>query len=134
MLTHGDSLTVLAPEFKAIAYSGSTVVGMLKIDVWLSLIYYLMSVLAIANESTRVYGVQFHPEVDLTPSGRVMMKNFLRHIVGLHGTFTMQCREQECIDHIRNAVGDRKVLVRRFLFVFYWPFKLIVACIVKDAC
>lgn len=31
----------------------------------------------IENESKKLYGVQFHPEVDLSQNGVAMMKNFL---------------------------------------------------------
>ena len=34
-------------------------------------------ILAIDNEAKRLYGVQFHPEVDLTKCGIQMFKNFL---------------------------------------------------------
>ena len=37
----------------------------------------LLSSLAIENHSKKLYGVQFHPEVDLTENGVVMMRNFL---------------------------------------------------------
>lgn len=67
--------------------------------------------LAIANEKLRLYGVQFHPEVDLTPNGRAMMRNFLYDVVGLKGNFTMQSRELECIEYIKKEVGNSKVLV-----------------------
>ena len=36
--------------------------------------------LAIDNEAKKMYGVQFHPEVDLTKSGTQMFKNFLFNV------------------------------------------------------
>ena len=65
----------------------------------------------IANERERLYGVQFHPEVDLSENGIPMLKNFLRGIAQFHGTFTMKSREEECIRYIRSIVGNHKVLV-----------------------
>lgn len=59
----------------------------------------------------RLYGVQFHPEVDLTPKGKAMFSNFLYDVAGLSGNFTLQSRELECIDYIRRTVGNSKVLV-----------------------
>ena len=67
--------------------------------------------IAIANEKLRLYGMQFHPEVDLTTNGKQMLKNFLIDISGLSGTFTMASREIECIEYVRKAVGNNKVLV-----------------------
>jgi GMP synthase (glutamine-hydrolysing) len=66
---------------------------------------------AIANENKKLYGVQFHPEVDLTEHGRDMMKHFLFDIAKFRGSFTMKGREADCLSYIRDAVGNHKVLV-----------------------
>ncbi|VDK54501.1 unnamed protein product, partial [Gongylonema pulchrum] len=66
---------------------------------------------AIADERRKVYGVQFHPEVDLSLAGKDIFHNFLYDIAGITGDFTMQNREQLCIQEIRSIVGDKKVLV-----------------------
>uniref|UniRef100_A0A158P6W3 GMP synthase (glutamine-hydrolyzing) n=1 Tax=Angiostrongylus cantonensis TaxID=6313 RepID=A0A158P6W3_ANGCA len=94
LLTHGDSITekTVAPNFKVVAKSGGHVAG-------------------IACPEKKLYGVQFHPEVDLTMNGRKILDNFLFRICGCTGTYTMNNREQMCIDEIRNTVGDKKVLV-----------------------
>ncbi|VDM52789.1 unnamed protein product [Angiostrongylus costaricensis] len=94
LLTHGDSVTekTVAPNFKVVAKSGAHVAG-------------------IACPEKRLYGVQFHPEVDLTMNGRKILDNFLFRICGCTGAYTMSNREQMCIDEIRNTVGDKKVLV-----------------------
>lgn len=65
----------------------------------------------IANESKKLYGAQFHPEVGLTENGKVILKNFLYDIAGCSGTFTVQNRELECIREIKERVGTSKVLV-----------------------
>lgn len=65
----------------------------------------------IANESKKLYGVQFHPEVGLTENGKVILKNFLYDIAGCSGNFTVQNRELECIREIKEKVGTSKVLV-----------------------
>jgi len=92
LLTHGDSVNKVADGFKVIAKSNDVIA-------------------AIANESAKLYGVQFHPEVDLTTNGKIILKNFLYEICNLKGTFTMQSRENECIEYIRNFVGKNKVLM-----------------------
>lgn len=71
---------------------------------------------AIANEKLKIYGVQFHPEVDLTTNGKLIMKNFLYNISGLSGSFTMQSREAECIEYIKKHVGKNKVLVSTSIY------------------
>ena len=40
-----------------------------------------------------------------------MLHNFLYGICGLSGNFTMQKREQQCIDYIRRTVGNDKVVL-----------------------
>lgn len=65
----------------------------------------------IANESKKLYGVQFHPEVGLTENGKIILKNFLYEVAGCSGTFTVQNRELECIREIKERVGTSKVLV-----------------------
>uniref|UniRef100_A0A673UA34 GMP synthase (glutamine-hydrolyzing) n=1 Tax=Suricata suricatta TaxID=37032 RepID=A0A673UA34_SURSU len=92
LLTHGDSVDKVADGFKVVARSGTIVAG-------------------IANESKKLYGAQFHPEVGLTENGKVILKNFLYDIAGCSGTFTVQNRELECIREIKERVGTSKVLV-----------------------
>lgn len=91
LLTHGDSLDHPADGFRTIATSGDLVA-------------------AIANEEKKLYGVQFHPEVDLTTNGTKMMKNFLT-IAGFHFGYTMASRELECLEYIKQTAGDHKILM-----------------------
>lgn len=63
----------------------------------------------------KIYGVQFHPEVDLTENGNKIITNFLRKIACLHATYTIKNREQMCIDKIRETVKEKNVLV---IFVY----------------
>lgn len=93
LLTHGDSVQDVAVDFKPIALSGQIIA-------------------AISNDQRKIYGVQFHPEVDLTTNGKQILKNFLYEVAHLSGDFTMKSREQECIDQIRATVKETdKVLV-----------------------
>ncbi|KAI0212516.1 GMP synthase [glutamine-hydrolyzing] [Lamellibrachia satsuma] len=92
LLTHGDTVTKVASDFQVIAQSGQIVAG-------------------IMNEKERLYGVQFHPEVDLSDNGVAMLKNFLRGIAECRATFTIKSREDVCIQYIQSAVGSHKVLL-----------------------
>jgi len=92
LLTHGDSIDKVADNFKVTGTSGNLVT-------------------AIANEKNRLYGLQFHPEVDLTTSGREIFSNFLTGVCGLAGTFSLQDRQAKCITLIKEAVGENKVLM-----------------------
>ena len=55
MLTHGDSVERIAENFKSIAHSSTTIVG-------------------IANEKANIFGVQFHPEVCKYTTGYLIPK------------------------------------------------------------
>lgn len=63
------------------------------------------------SEKLRIYGVQFHPEVDITVNGQKMLYNFLVNICGFAQTYTMECRKESCIRYIREMVGSSKVLL-----------------------
>lgn len=68
-------------------------------------------VAAIYSDKLRIYGVQFHPEVDLTTNGMAMFANFLLKICLIKQNFTMECRKESCIRYIKETVGNNKVLV-----------------------
>ncbi|XP_063829356.1 GMP synthase [glutamine-hydrolyzing] [Ostrinia nubilalis] len=94
LLTHGDSVQKVGERFRVGAQSSNHLIA------------------AIYNEQMRLYGVQFHPEVDLTPKGKQMLSNFLFDIAGLSRTFTLRSRREACIQYIRDTVGENnKVLV-----------------------
>ena len=78
----------------------------------------------IFNEQARIYGVQFHPEVDLTLQGKKILSNFLIDIARLTPSYTMICRKDECIRFIREKVGSSKVLVS-FAWIIFFLFALI---------
>lgn len=58
----------------------------------------------------RLYGVQFHPEVNHTPRGREILRNFLYRICGCSGDWTMSRYIDGQIKEIREKVGNGKVL------------------------
>ena len=67
-------------------------------------------VAAIANEEKKLYGVQFHPEVEHTPFGQNMMRNFLYNICGLENSWSMASFAEEKIAEIKKIVGDKKLI------------------------
>lgn len=97
LLTHGDSIDRVADCFRTTAKSSNFIVG-------------------IASDKMNLYGVQFHPEVDLTPNGKQMLHNFLFGVAGLTGNYTMHDRESQCIQYIRETVGNNKVLVNYTIY------------------
>ena len=66
---------------------------------------------AIADESRGFYGVQFHPEVNHTEHGSDMLRNFLYNVCHASGSWSMGSYKDQAIAHIREEVGDGKVLL-----------------------
>lgn len=62
------------------------------------------------NDSRKIYGVQFHPEVMHTEYGANILKNFLYNVCKCDGSWTAENVAQETIKNIKEKVGGKKVL------------------------
>ena len=67
-------------------------------------------VAAMGNKSGKLYGVQFHPEVEHTEYGKQILRNFLYDICGLSGDWTMGNFIDENVVRIKELAGDKKVI------------------------
>lgn len=65
---------------------------------------------AMANPAQKIYAVQFHPEVLHTPEGMTMIRNFLYRICACTGTWKMSSFVDNMVHHLREKIGDKKVL------------------------
>jgi GMP synthase (glutamine-hydrolysing) len=92
LMTHGDTVEKVAEGFIVAADSDGLIA-------------------ALEDPKRKLYGVQFHPEVDLTENGQEMLSRFLFEIVGLKPTFTLEDREAKAISEIRAKIGSGKALV-----------------------
>ncbi|GIP54120.1 glutamine-hydrolyzing GMP synthase [Paenibacillus vini] len=63
-----------------------------------------------ANTASKMYGVQFHPEVRHSIHGNEMIKNFIYEICGCEGNWSMETFIEDQVREIREQVGDQKVL------------------------
>ena len=70
-MSHGDKIVELPPGFRVVATSEASPFA------------------AIADDARRIYGVQFHPEVVHTPHGQALLENFVRHVAGCRGDWSM---------------------------------------------
>ena len=91
-MSHGDRVVALPPGFRPVAVSQGAPFA------------------AIANDERRIYGVQFHPEVVHTPRGAALIHNFLHHVAGLSGDWTMAGFKAQAIARIRAQVGAGRVI------------------------
>jgi GMP synthase (glutamine-hydrolysing) len=65
---------------------------------------------AFEEPGSRVYGVQFHPEVVHTPNGMELLKNFLYSVAGAPPAWTPAAVIEEQVARIRAQVGRERVL------------------------
>lgn len=66
---------------------------------------------AIADDTRRFYGLQFHPEVVHTPEGAALLKNFTHRVAGCAGDWTMQAFRARAIEAVRDQVGEGRVIL-----------------------
>lgn len=66
---------------------------------------------AIADTNRSLYGMQFHPEVENTPNGTLMIRNFLYLICGARGDYNIGDQESLMIAQIREQVGNKQVVL-----------------------
>ena len=67
-------------------------------------------VAALENDTSKVYGVQYHPEVVHTPSGQAMLQRFLTDVCGCRQSWTMWSIIDTEIAKVRQQVGNERVL------------------------
>jgi GMP synthase (glutamine-hydrolysing) len=91
-MSHGDRVTRLPPGFRAVGISTGAPFA------------------AIADDSRRLYGLQFHPEVVHTPKGGRLIANFVRKIAGCTGDWTMAHFRDSEVVRIREQVRDSNVV------------------------
>lgn len=65
---------------------------------------------AVMNEAKRFFGVQFHPEVEHTPFGQEMLRQFLFDICGCSGDWQMGSFAKESIAELKKKMAGKKVL------------------------
>jgi GMP synthase (glutamine-hydrolysing) len=91
-MSHSDRVETLPEGFKVIATSENSPYA------------------AIANDEKRVYAMQFHPEVQHSEEGYLMLRNFAKTICGVTEKWKMEHFLKQQIESIRERVGNGKVL------------------------
>ena len=93
LMSHTDQVTKLPVGFKSIAHTVSCENA------------------AIENAGKKLYGFQFHPEVESTPNGTAMIRSFLYSVCGAKGDYDLKNLEQQLISDVKKQVGDAHVLL-----------------------
>ncbi len=87
-MSHGDSVLKVPEGFEVLAYSGNGIIA------------------AMGDESRRLYGLQFHPEVSNTPRGKKIIQNFALNICGAKPEWKADNYLERAIAEVRRQVGD----------------------------
>ena len=66
---------------------------------------------AIFDKKRKLYGTQFHPEVENTPNGTKIIHNFLYEICGAVGDYNIADVEAKMIAQVREQVGKDDVIL-----------------------
>ncbi len=92
-MSHGDKVLSMPEGFSAIGETENAAIA------------------AFANPQRKAWGLQFHPEVVHTTSGRQVLKNFLYSICDCHGLWNMHSFIETTIAEVRAQVGSGKVIL-----------------------
>ena len=95
-MSHSDSIKKLPDEFEILGTTAHIPVAAFR-----------------SNHSSPfpIYGLQFHPEVYHSISGKSMLRNFLIHICKCTQDWTAAHFITESIEQIKNIIGDKKVVM-----------------------
>src|SRR5260221_7175497 len=92
-MSHGDRVVAVPPGFKVIGSSDNAPLA------------------AMADESRRFYGLQFHPEVTHSLQGTEILRRFVREIAGCSANWATGNIVEDSVARIRAQVGTDKVLL-----------------------
>jgi GMP synthase (glutamine-hydrolysing) len=68
------------------------------------------AIAVIENPHTKMYAVEFHPEVHHTVRGREILQRFVGPICGLHANWFPRSFIDETVERVREEVGDGQAL------------------------
>ncbi|MEJ2472032.1 MAG: glutamine-hydrolyzing GMP synthase [Desulfuromonadales bacterium] len=92
-MSHGDHVEVVPEGFDIVAGTDNA------------------PVCAIQDVVRNLYGVQFHPEVNHTPRGELLIDTFVRKICRCSGQWTPGHIIDDAVARIREQVGDEEVIL-----------------------
>lgn len=92
LLTHGDSIKFVADGFIVTSKSSNNIIS------------------SIEHTKKPIFGLQFHPEVELTPKGSQIFRNFLFDICKIHPNYGLDDRLDDMILQIQKEVGVKKII------------------------
>ncbi len=92
-MSHGDHVETLPQGFDVVAATANA------------------PVCAIQNVERKLYGVQFHPEVNHTQNGEKLLDTFVHEICGCQGHWTPEQIVADAVERIKQQVGTDQVIL-----------------------
>ena len=92
-MSHQDKVIAIPEDFKVIASSKTC------------------DIASFENANKKLYGVQFHPEVQNTVFGKKILENFVFNICNANSNWTMDSYIETKVKEIKEIVQDKKVLM-----------------------
>ncbi len=92
LMSHTDFVETVPEGFKRIGYTSSCPNA------------------AMENVEKKLYGIQFHPEVNNSVNGIKVIKNFLYNICGCVGDWKMSSFVDDSIQMLKEKIGNKKAL------------------------
>ncbi len=92
LMSHTDYVSKLPKDFIKIASTSSCKIA------------------AMANLKENLFGVQFHPEVNQTENGEIIIDNFIKKVCKCKKSWKMNTFTKNKIEELKNKIGNKKVL------------------------
>ncbi len=91
-MSHTDYISKIPPAFKITGISHDCPVACME------------------NTEKNLFGVQFHPEVNHSAEGKILLKTFLYDICKCSGTWKIDSFIENKIEELRKKIGNKKVI------------------------
>lgn len=93
LMSHTDYVTKIPADFVTTAYTKDC------------------PCVAFENAQKRIYGVQFHPEAEISQNGEKLVENFVVRICGAVQDYSLDDYIDKQVRRVQEQVGDKKVLL-----------------------
>ena len=92
-MSHADTISSLPPDFEIISSTPTVKIG------------------AFHKKNSRIYGIQFHPEVTHTLEGKNVLRNFVVTICGCKQDWTSELFIETTIDSLKKTIRNDQVVM-----------------------
>ena len=91
-MSHSDVITQIPKDFETVALSENSILAIIE------------------NKKKKIFGLQFHPEVNHTVKGDKIISNFVLKISKAKKDWNMNSFKTDMIKKIKKIVGKKKVI------------------------